>query len=305
MSVLRSRLLATSIMSGALALASPVFAQSTPPSTAPTAIGAQDTLAPVDVTAQQEEESAHLGGLGVTGWRIRGDPVNAPTPLIQVSREQLLTTGQATVIDYLATIPALSNSQVPSDTTGVLGIGGLSFANLRSLGAGRTLTLVDGRRHVGSAGGTLSVDVDTIPRLLIQNVEIITGGASSVYGADAVSGVLNFVLRKDFEGLEIDANYGQINQDGEASQRISALLGHNFFDDRLNVYAFAEYEQLDAVNSLDIDWLRDSTTLLGVDADPAASRFDGQRDNELFRGYVTLQRPPRGPASRTQPHPPA
>ncbi|WP_425988152.1 TonB-dependent receptor domain-containing protein [Brevundimonas sp. TWP2-3-2] len=291
MSVLRSRLLATSIISGALALAGPVFAQSAPPSTIPTADERQDTLAPVDVTARQQDDSAQLDEIVVTGSRIRRDPVNAPTPLIQVSREQLLTTGQATVIDFLATIPALSNSQVPSDTTGVLGIGGLSFANLRSLGAGRTLTLVDGRRHVGSAGGTLSVDVDTIPRLLIQTVEIITGGASSVYGADAVSGVLNFVLRKDFEGLEIDANYGQINQDGEASQRISALLGHNFFDDRLNVYAFAEYEQLDAVDSLDIDWLRDSTALLGVDADPAASRFDGQRDNELFRGYVTLQRP--------------
>ena len=86
-----------------------------------------------------------------------------------------------------------------------MGITGLSFANLRSLGSGRTLTLVDGRRHVGSQGGNLAVDVDTIPRLLIQNVEIITGGASSVYGADAVSGVVIFILMKDFEGLEIDA----------------------------------------------------------------------------------------------------
>jgi outer membrane receptor protein involved in Fe transport len=145
----------------------------------------------------------------VTGSRIRRDPTSSATPLIQVQREQLLDTGLSTVIDYLATIPALSNSQVPSDTTGSLNNGGLSLANLRTLGAGRTLTLVDGRRHVGSAGGTLAVDVDSIPRLLIENIEIITGGASSVYGADAVSGVLNFVLRKDFEGLEIDARYRQ------------------------------------------------------------------------------------------------
>ncbi|RZJ00282.1 MAG: TonB-dependent receptor [Brevundimonas sp.] len=285
MTVIRNRLLASTVLAGVMALsAAPVWAQTTPQTPA-------TPLPGVTVTQAQDDDAAQLDEVVVTGSRIRRDPTNTATPLIQVSREDLLTTGQSTVIDYLATIPALSNSQVPSDATGVLGIGGLSFANLRSLGSGRTLTLVDGRRHVGSAGGTLSVDVDTIPRLLIQDVEIITGGASSVYGADAVSGVLNFVLRKDFEGLEIDASYGMINQDGEASKRVSALVGHNFFDDRLNVYLFGEYEQLDAVNSLDIDWLRDSSGLIGVDADPAAARIDGVLDNQLFRNYVTLQRP--------------
>ncbi|KQY70094.1 MULTISPECIES: TonB-dependent receptor domain-containing protein [unclassified Brevundimonas] len=287
MTVIRNRLLASTVLAGVMAMsAAPVWAQ-----TAPATPQDASPLPGVTVTEAQDDASTQLDEVVVTGSRIRRDPVNAPTPLIQVTREELLTTGQSTVIDYLATIPALANSQVPSDTTGVLGIGGLSFANLRSLGAGRTLTLVDGRRHVGSQGGSLAVDVDTIPRLLIQDVEIITGGASSVYGADAVSGVLNFVLRKDFEGLEIDANYGMINQDGEASKRISALLGHNFFDDRLNLYAFAEYEQLDPVNSMDIDWLRDSAGLIGVDADPAAARMDGVLDNQIFRNYVTLQRP--------------
>jgi outer membrane receptor protein involved in Fe transport len=282
MIISRSGLLASSVLAGFMAVTGPVLAQTAPSTQLPGVVVTQ---------TQDDEDASNLGEVVVTGSRIRRDPVNTPTPLISVSREDLLTTGQSTVIDYLATIPALSNSQVPSDVTGVLGIGGLSFANLRSLGAGRTLTLVDGRRHVGSAGGTLAVDVDTIPRLLIQDVEIITGGASSVYGADAVSGVLNFVLRKDFEGLEIDASYGQINQDGQASKRLSALIGQNLLDDRLNVYAFAEYEQLDAVNSLDMDWLRNSTGLIGVDADPAAARLDGVRDNQLFRGYVTLQRP--------------
>lgn len=291
MFVMRKYLLASTILVGSLGFALPTFAQDAqlPPAAGTQAPAVDDTrVADIDVNQDQATE---VDEIVVTGSRIRRDPTNAPTPLIQVTREQLLTTGQSTVIDYLATIPALSNSQVPSDTTGVLGIGGLSFANLRSLGAGRTLTLVDGRRHVGSAGGSLSVDVDTIPRLLIQDIEIVTGGASSIYGADAVSGVLNFVLRKDFEGLEIDANYGQINQDGEASQRISALLGHNFLDDRLNLYAFAEYETLDAVNSLDIDWLRESRGLIGVDADPAATRYDGVTDTRLFSNYVTLQRP--------------
>ncbi|MDI1365072.1 MAG: TonB-dependent receptor plug domain-containing protein, partial [bacterium] len=87
----------------------------------------------------------------VTGSRIRRDPTNSPTPLIQVSRDEVVVTGQASVIDVLADIPALSGSLVPEDTTGSgLNDGGLSLLNLRDLGTNRTLTLVDGRRHVGS-----------------------------------------------------------------------------------------------------------------------------------------------------------
>ena len=253
---------------------------------------AQDQLPGVNVQGQADREATEIDEVVVTGSRIRRDPTNAPTPLIQVSREALLSTGQSTVVDYLATIPALSNSLVPSDTTGSnLNDGGLSFANLRSLGTGRTLTLVDGRRHVGAAAGNLAVDVDTIPRLLIENIEIVTGGASSVYGADAVSGVLNFQLRRDFEGLEIDANYGMINQDGQANKRISALAGVNLLDDRLNLYAFGEYEDIDEVQSLDIDWLDAAYALVGVDADPTNAVNDGLIDNQLFSNLRTLQRP--------------
>ncbi|RZJ28414.1 MAG: TonB-dependent receptor, partial [Brevundimonas sp.] len=181
---------------------------------------------------------------------------------------------------------------VPSDTTGSgLGDGGLSLPNLRSLGSNRTLTLVDGRRHVGSSGGQLSVDVDTIPRLLIENIEIVTGGASSVYGADAVSGVLNFVLRKNFEGLEIDANYGMINQNGEANKRFSALAGINLLDDRLNLYLHGEYEQVDEVTSLDIDWLRDAPVRIGIDADPTSARSDGILDTRVYTGVRRIDLP--------------
>lgn len=253
----RKYLFGSTILAGVMAVTAPALAQT--------------TQLP-GVTAQgQQDNATDLGEIISTGSRLRRDPANAPTPLIQVTRDELLATGQSTVIDYLATIPALSNSVVPSDTTGSnLADGGLSLANLRSLGSGRTLTLIDGRRQVGSNGGSLAVDIDTIPRLLIQNVEIITGGASSVYGADAVSGVLNFVLRRDFEGLEVDANYGMINQDGQANKRISVLGGINLMDDRLNLWAFGEYEDVDEVLMSDIDWVRASWGLVAVDGDPAA-----------------------------------
>ena len=276
MLIKRKYLFGTTILAGVMAVAAPAFAQSQLPG--------------VTVQGQAAQDETDLGEVVVTGSRIRRDPTNSPTPLITVSGEELQQTGQSTIIDYLATIPALSNSVVPSDTTGSnLGDGGLSLANLRSLGSGRTLTLIDGRRQVGSNGGSLAVDVDTIPRLLIENVEIVTGGASSVYGADAVSGVLNFVLRKDFEGLEIDANYGQINQGGEANKRVSALIGANLLDDRLNLWAFAEYEDIDDVDVLDIDWLRASSAFLTTDVDPTTAPNDGIIDSTVFMNRRTLQ----------------
>ncbi len=230
----------------------------------------------------------------VTGSRIRRDPANSPTPLIQVQREELLTSGQSTLIDFLATVPALYNSQVPSDTTGSLNIAGVSLANLRSLGTGRTLTLVDGRRHVGSLQGNLAVDIDTIPRLLIQDIEIVTGGASSVYGADAVSGVLNFRLRRDFEGVEVDANYGQINSEGQTSKRFSGLVGHNFLGERLNVYGFFEKENADEVRYADLKWAQRGAGLVGNDVDIAGAADDGNFDNILVYNQRTLSRLPGG-----------
>ncbi|WP_183255763.1 TonB-dependent receptor domain-containing protein [Brevundimonas basaltis] len=283
----RKFLFGTTILAGVMAAAAPALAQST-------------QVPGVTVTGQQGQEATEIEEVVVTGSRIRRDPVNSPTPLIQVEREDLLSTGQATVIDYLATIPALSNSLVPSDTTGSnLNDGGLEFANLRSLGSGRTLTLIDGRRHVGSQAGTLQVDVSTIPRLLIQNIEIITGGASSVYGADAVSGVLNYILRKDFEGLEIDANWGQLVQGGEAdTRRISVLAGANLLDDRLNIYAHGEYERAEEVYSEHIDWLRRGRVALGIDADPTQASLgpvnDGFIDVAEFYGARRLDRPQWG-----------
>lgn len=227
----------------------------------------------------------------ITGSRIRRDPTTAPTPLIQISREDIEQSGEANVVDYLADIPALTFSQVPEDTTGSnLNDGGLSLLNLRALGAARTLVLVNGRRHVGSLPGGLSVDVDTIPRLLIENIEVITGGAASVYGADAVSGVVNFILKDDYEGLEIDGAYSQINQDGQSSSRIGFLWGQNFFDDTLNVYLTGEYKENDQVTDADMDWLREGWTLIGWDADPATAPTDGIPDAILINNARTFIR---------------
>lgn len=270
---------------------------------ATTMLGSFALLAPTVTLAQTAPAAASddtaVEEVVVTGSRIRRDPTNSPTPLIQVSRDDVVSTGQASVIDVLADIPALSGSLVPEDTTGSgLNDGGLSLLNLRDLGTARTLTLVDGRRHVGSNGAGLSVDVDTIPRLLIQNVEVITGANSALYGADAVSGVVNFVLRRDFEGLEVDGTVAQINQSskvgGDLNRRLSLLAGKNFFDGRLNIYGSAEYEKNDEVLDSDVDWRKKAYVLLNRDTDVSNTLPDGVFDNILLRNVRTLSIGPVG-----------
>jgi outer membrane receptor protein involved in Fe transport len=241
--------------------------------------------------ASQQGTSEVLTEVTVTGSRIKRDPVTAPTPLIQVSRDDILKSGLGSVIDVLADVPALQGSIVPEDTTGSgLNDGGLSLLNLRDLGTGRTLTLVDGRRHVGSSAGTLSVDIDTIPRLLIERTEIITGANSAQYGADAVSGVVNFILRRDFSGLEVDATTAMINKDGQLNNRVSILGGTNLFGERLNVYGSYEREQNQEVKDSDVAWRAEAWGFLGVDFDPASAPNDGRVDNILVSGLRNISR---------------
>jgi outer membrane receptor protein involved in Fe transport len=248
-----------------------------------TPAAAQDAPLCPDGSTPAEGEVCEEEAIVVTGSRLRRSPENAPAPLIQVTQETLLQSGEPNLVDFLADVPALSGSTVPEDTTGAgLNDGGLSLLNLRDLGAVRTLVLVDGRRHVGAPQGGLQVDVDSIPTLLVDNVEIITGGQSAVYGADAVSGVVNFIMRRDFEGIDVDGSLAQINQDGQLSGRVSGLIGHNFYDDRMNVYAFAEYQRFNEVRDQDMDWRRKAWTLFNNDSDTAGVVDDGQFDNILM-----------------------
>ena len=249
------------------------------------------TAALADPQAAQNSSTDALTEVVVTGSRIKRDPVTAPTPLIQIQSEAILRSGLGSVIDVLADVPALSGSLVQEDTTGsTLNTGGLSLLNLRDLGTGRTLTLVDGRRHVGSAAGTLSVDVDTIPRLLIDRVEIITGANSALYGADAVSGVVNFVLRRDYEGIQVDAGSSMINKNGELNNRVSLLGGTNLFGDRLNVYGAYEREQNQEVRDENMDWRAEAWGFLGRDFDPASAPNDSVVDNLLVSGLRNISR---------------
>jgi iron complex outermembrane recepter protein len=178
----------------------------------------------------------------VTGSRIaRGGNETSATPLQSLGRDEIQSAGSVNAGDVIRQLPAIA-AGVNSESSGVsFNAAGLDLLDLRSLGTDRTLTLINGRRQVSSNPSTTSVDINTIPTPLIERVEIITGGASAVYGADAVSGVVNIILKKNFEGLQVNAQYGTSQRSDAKRQDVSVLAGTNFADNRGNVTAFLGY----------------------------------------------------------------
>ena len=196
----------------------------------------------------QEAGDETEGRIVVTGSRIAVDPnIGSPAPVTSVTAEQLTQAGSSDVVDTLRDVPALSTSTTSEGSIdGIFSQSvGQSILNLRGLGENRTLVLVNGRRHVSGVAGQQAVDVNSIPTALIERVETLTGGASSIYGADAVTGVVNFVLKDDFEGLEANLQSG-ISSKGD-SFRINGDLtwGTNFADGRGNFVVSGEYARGD------------------------------------------------------------
>ena len=219
------------------------------------------------VQAQEEAEikEEDVEKVVVTGSRIARDPnLASPSPVQAISEEDIQLSGEFSVTDVINDIPALfSSTTAESSIDSASFSDGANILNLRGLGANRTLTLVNGRRHVGGSAGSAAVDVGSIPVKLIKSVEVLTGGASAVYGADAVTGVVNFILRDDYEGFEVDVNTG-ISSEGDGEQlSISALYGTNFDDDKGNFAINVEFQRDEGVRVSE----RDNGLLIGSGGD--------------------------------------
>lgn len=186
----------------------------------------------------------------ITGSRIARPELAFPNPVQVVTGETIEQSGKTNLTDFLSETPALLGSQTGIKAAGSALLGGsqnvgVNNLNLRNLGIDRTLVLVDGRRHVAGYPGTAAVDINTIPTDLVEKIDVLTGGASAIYGADGVSGVVNFVLKKDFEGLRLRAQ-NDISQRGDAGERfIAVTAGKNFADGRGNVTASYEFQETD------------------------------------------------------------
>ena len=235
--------------------------------TAPIALGLM--LAAVPAFAQDqtdsEETTEETGAILVTGSRIARTDLEAPSPVTVVSAEQIQLTGTQTLETLLNDLPqvvpgATTTSNNPSGTFGTI--------DLRGLGPQRTLILLNGERLPPSTT-TGVVDISLIPVQLIKQVEVVTGGASAVYGSDAIGGVVNFVLRDDFEGVELTGQMG-INENGTGQEYSYGLLvGGNFADGRGNITVSANYYNREAISTSRYEFSRVSgatyTTADGVD----------------------------------------
>lgn len=188
--------------------------------------------------------SAQVGEVVVTGSRIARRDYVASSPIVSVGPKALEATGSVNVETLINQLPAFTASV--SSTSNNPSNGGQANIDLRGLGSNRTLVLLDGRRVTPSnADGT--VDINTIPAALIDNIEIVTGGQSAAYGSDAVAGVVNFKLKKNFQGLVIDSQYGITERGDGQEESVSATLGGNFNEDRGNAVISLSYTNRDAI----------------------------------------------------------
>ena len=151
------------------------------------------------------EPSASLEEIFVTGSRISREGFDAPTPVTSIDSDYLLDLGYVNVGAAVQQLPINKASLTP-ETNGFGSFNvGAQIVNLRALGSNRTLTLVDGRRHIASTD-TANVDLNLIPPLLLERTEVVTGGASAAYGSDALAGVVNVILDKNLEGVRFQAD---------------------------------------------------------------------------------------------------
>lgn len=185
------------------------------------------------------QQSGTLEEVRVTGSRLATSGVNAPTPVTAVSAEDLQTMEPGTLVDSLKQLPQFYNTITTQQAVGGSVASGGSNVNLRGAGAQRTLVLLDGRR-LGPANKFGTVDVGIVPEALIESVEAVTGGASAAYGADAVSGVVNFRLDTDFTGFEFGAQAGMTKYGDNDNYKLNAAYGTDI-GERGHLIVSAEY----------------------------------------------------------------
>ena len=244
---------ALALLGAGVFAAAPAFAQDTP-ETAPSS-ETQPSASQQPVTEGTIAEADSDDAIVVTGSRIARPDLEGPSPVTTVSAEAIELTGTVTVETLLNELPQL----IPGNTRTSNNQGGEDFStlDLRGLGPQRTLILVDGER-VPASSTTGVVDIGTIPAGLIERVDVVTGGASAVYGSDAMAGVVNFILKDNFEGLELSSQYGITERGDGGNFNVQGLLGGNFGDDRGNLTLFASYFTRDPVGQGDRDVTRDA-----------------------------------------------
>ena len=246
--LLRRRLMATTLLVGFAGIASPAMAQTSGTKTETTA----------DICVSNPNAAECLGkqdAIVVTGSRIASPTLTSPSPLQVIDARDIQDKGSLNVQAILQENPAVSAAPTFSRTNSnfLTSSGGVASIDLRNLGTSRTLVLINGHRTVAGVPGTNIVDLNTIPSEFIERVEVLTGGASSVYGSDAIAGVVNFIYKKNFSGIQLTTQTGITERNDGANYQFGALMGANIEDGRGNVMVYAGYTKEDGVYSRNRD----------------------------------------------------
>jgi outer membrane receptor protein involved in Fe transport len=222
--------------------------------------GGASTFAIAVPAMAQDDGAEEEDRIVVTGSRIQRQDFEANSPFVTIDEGFLDSSSTAAIESNLNRLPQFVPAKTPTQGGDIqptaTNTPGAATVSLRGIGANRNLVLIDGRRGTpGNASGV--VDISTIPSAAIERVEVISGGASATYGADAVAGVTNFILKKDFQGLELDAQAG-ITQEGDGFEyQLSGIMGADFDDGRGNISLAMSMNTREANYQRDRSWYRD------------------------------------------------
>ena len=244
----RSRLLASTLLVGAVIAANPAFAQDANPASQPkTGIQSTDAAAPAAGVSSQESappaDANSTGEVVVTGTLIRNPNLISSSPVAVIGQEEIALRQSSNAETLIRDLPGVVASIGQNVNNGN---GGASFVDLRGLGNFRNVVLLDGTRITPSSV-VGRVDLNNIPLALIERVDTLTGGAATTYGADAVSGVVNFITRSDFSGMELNLSKGISEKGDGASTRADLTIGGNFADDKGNAVLSVGYQKSDPI----------------------------------------------------------
>lgn len=213
-------------------------------------VGGVATMAAIPAMAQTAAPDQAIQRVEITGSSIKRLATETVLPVTVMRQEDIARTGATTAQDLVNLIPGNFGGTVAANNVGATGVA--STANLRSLGSKYTLVLLNGRRVANFATGNSPVDLNSIPLSAIERVEVLRDGASAVYGADAVAGVINFILKKDYQGMEVTAYGTKVDQGGGQTKSINLTGGYgDLATDRFNVMFSANFEKQDPLAAKD------------------------------------------------------
>jgi iron complex outermembrane recepter protein len=211
-------------------------------------------VAPGAFAQEQNDSEKKLEEVVVTGSRILSPNLDSPSPVQTITAEDIQATGILNAQDLLLKNPTFGTPTLSRTNSNFLTSGaGVATVDLRNLGVDRTLTLVDGRRFVSGNPGSTAVDYNTIPAQFIERIDVLTGGASSIYGSDAVAGVVNIIYKKDFQGISVDGQYGASAESDNQETQFGLTFGTSTEDGRGNIMAHVGYTKQGSVWSRDRD----------------------------------------------------